>query len=40
MSSEQFFFAAIIGLQFFFLGIFSDVEGGGGVRIGSVCVSP
>ena len=51
MTSEQFFFAAIIGLQIFFLGMcranfffiiffFGRGGGGGAVKIGSICVSP
>ena len=50
MTSEQFFFAAILGLQFFFFwacavqiifcsNLFSEGERGG-VKIGSICVSP
>ena len=50
MTSEHFFFAAIIGRQFFFLGMcranffyrnfFRKGRGGGGVKIRSICVSP
>ena len=47
---SNYFSTAIIGLQFFFLGMcraiffysnfFSEGEEGGGVEIGSICVSP
>ena len=50
MSSEPLFFAAIIGLQFFLVGMcrtnffiviyFRKGRGGVGVKIGSICVSP
>ena len=50
MTSEQFFFfAAIIGLQFFFLGMCRAIflfyivilfRKGRGVKIGSICVLP
>ena len=49
MTSQQFFFTPIIGLQIFFLGMcranfFFIViffwKGRGGVKIGSTCVSP
>ena len=49
MTFEQFVFAAIIGLPIFFLGMCranfffysnSFRKGGGGVQIGSICVSP
>ena len=48
MNSEQFSFAAIIGLQIFFPGHLpcnfffynNFVSEGGGVKIGSICDSP
>ena len=49
MTSEHFFFAAIRGLQFFFLGMCRAnfflcnnlfFGRGRGVKIGSICVSP
>ena len=57
MTYEQSFFAAVVGLQFFCLGMcpanfffYSNIffgrgerereRGGGGVKIGSICVSP